>query len=532
MRITLCGAAQTVTGSCFWIKTDNLSFLVDCGMFQGPREVREKNEEDFLFNPAEIDFVLLTHAHIDHSGLIPRLFKQGFKGKIICTSATADLCGIMLPDSGHIQEMEIEWRNRKRARLGEPPIEPLYTAAEAHECLNLFDPVVYHEMRELGTGVRVRFVDAGHILGSAIIELWVEEDSKTSKLVFSGDLGQNNQPIIRDPSMIEEADYVFVESTYGTRNHEDRKTRREQLLKFITESVRSGGNLVIPAFAVGRTQDLLYHINILQNEGKIPSLPVFIDSPMAISATETFRQHAECFDRETAQLLYEGESPFELANLNFTRTVDESRAINEVANGAVIISASGMCEAGRILHHLKHNLWRPESHILFVGYQAEGTLGRRILEGAEFVKLFGEEVAVKAQIHSIEGFSAHADQQGLLSWLSGFSKPPKKIFLVHGEPDTMALWGKIVETEIGVATVIPAYGDSYDLGQEELIQESITSPFKLKQALLRTVHNLEADIAALRGRVQQQVETMEPNSMERLMEFIKEIQSNLYKVGK
>src|SRR5690554_573099 len=392
MKIVFHGAAKTVTGSCFQITSEHSNILVDCGMFQGSSGERDLNHRPFPFNPGEIDAVILTHAHIDHSGLIPRLCKQGFKGKIYATNATTDLCHIMLPDSGHIQEMEAEWHNKKRVRQGELPLSPLYTVEEAMAALEYFRPVHYGEEINIKDGVCVRFRDAGHILGSAIIEMWLTEGDNRAKVVFSGDLGQLNQPIIRDPARVEAADFVIVESTYGSRFHENSDDKLKLLEKVIIDTDASGGKLIIPSFAVGRTQDILYHIKKLLIEGRIPSLPVYIDSPMAISATETFRRNPQYFDDETNQLLRKGESPFEFTDLHFSRSTEESKALNEMDKKAIIISASGMCEAGRILHHLRHNLWRPEANILFVGYQAVGTLGRRILEGAKAVKIFGEEI--------------------------------------------------------------------------------------------------------------------------------------------
>lgn len=532
MQVTFCGAAKTVTGSCFWIKTEKLDFLVDCGMFQGSKEEREKNRREFLFNPGEIRYVLLTHAHIDHSGLIPRLYQQGFKGEVIATHATKDLAGVMLPDSGHIQEMDAEWRSRKKARQGEPPVEPLYTAAEAAQCLQHFISVGYGEIFELGPGVKVRFADAGHILGSAIIEVWVEEKEETTKLVFTGDLGQSNQPIIRNPQLIENADVVFIESTYGTRKHENKEDRLEQLRGIILESINSGGNLIIPSFAVGRTQDILYHINLLQKDGKIPAVPVYIDSPMAVSATEIFRQHNECFDWETVKLLRGGDSPFEFPTLQYVRGVEESRALNTSPGGSIIISASGMCEAGRILHHLKHNLWRAESHVLFVGYQAIGTLGRRLLEGATVVKLFGEEIRVQAKIHNIDGFSAHADQDGLLQWLKGFRKPPRQIYLVHGESETMEGWAPVVRKELGVTPVVPAWGDSYELtGYSSMLLQTMQRAVDQKRVLQQMLKNVEFDYLNLKNRVQQQLSEMDSKAVEKLAKHLHDLQSKINKVG-
>jgi metallo-beta-lactamase family protein len=463
MQISFCGAAQTVTGSCYLVETASQRFVVDCGMFQGSKELRSLNRQQFRFNPGELNFMLLTHAHIDHSGLIPKLCKLGFKSPIYATKATVDLSRITLPDSGHIQELEIVWRNRKNIRRGLPEEEPVYTAADALACLEFFKAVDYRIEFEPAPGIRVRFSDAGHILGSAIIEIWVQEGDITTKVAFSGDLGQQNQPIIQDPTVITAADYLLVESTYGDRFHEDNLDRIQLLKRIILEAVGSHGNLIIPSFAIGRTQDLLYHLRILLLDGQIPPLPVYIDSPMAVSVTEIYRNNPGYYDAPTLEMLKSGHSPFEFRELHYIRTAEESMALNETAKGAIIISAGGMCEGGRILHHLKHNLWRPEAHVLFVGYQAEGTLGRRLLEGAKVVKIFGEEVNVQARVHSIGGFSAHADQNGLLDWLQGFTTKPRRIFIVHGESTAQQTLAALVEKKLGVATQIPTLGEVLSL---------------------------------------------------------------------
>ena len=501
MKITFCGAAGAVTGSCYLVETGRCRFIVDCGMFQGSKEIRNLNEHDFLFNPADLDFMLLTHAHIDHSGLIPKLVKSGFSNKIFATKATVELCRIMLPDSGHIQEMEIEWRNRKRARKGQPPMEPLYTSFDAVNCLSLFQAVNYREEFKPVPEITVRFLDAGHILGSALIEIYINEEGTTTKIVFSGDLGQKDQPIIQDPSYVSNADYVLIESTYGNRLHEDSEDRVRQLKRMIIESVESGGNLVIPAFAVGRTQDLLYHIRTLLLKGEIPRIPVYIDSPMAISVTEIYRDNPGYYDEPTLKMLADKQSPFEFNNLHFTRTVEDSRRINNIAKGAIIISASGMCDAGRILHHLKHNLWRPESHVLFVGYQAEGTLGRRLLEGAKVVKIMGEEIGVRAQIHSIGGFSAHADQGGLIDWLKGFQQISRGIFITHGESGAQNELAALIRQKLGIEPTIPVWGGEYELNATAHLQK-LPQPAMANFTLDRTVTDLEHSVLNLRRQIE------------------------------
>jgi metallo-beta-lactamase family protein len=507
MKITFCGAVGTVTGSCYLIETEQHRFIVDCGMFQGSKEIRSLNEREFLFNPGDLDFVLLTHAHIDHSGLIPKLVKNGFSKTIFATKATVELCRIMLPDSGHIQEMELEWRNRKRARKGQPLLEPLYTSLDARNSLRFFQAVNYQEEFRPVPEITVRFLDAGHILGSAIIEIYVTEGRTTTKLVCSGDLGQKNQPIINDPTYVLDADYLLIESTYGNRLHEEVEERVRQLRRMIIESVESGGNLIIPAFAVGRTQDLLYHIRKLLLKGEIPRIPVYIDSPMAVSATEIYRDSPGYYDEPTLKMLADNQSPFEYNNLHFIRTVDESRRLNEIAKGTIIISASGMCEAGRILHHLKHNLWRPESHVLFVGYQAEGTLGRRLLEGAKVVKIMGEEIGVRAQIHSIGGFSAHADQAGLLDWLGAFQKMPRGIFITHGENGAQKELAALISRNFGITPSIPAWGEEYELNAVVHRQKQL-QPAMASFILDRTVTDLEHSVLNLRHQI-------EDNSLEK-----------------
>ncbi|MGI6703292.1 MAG: MBL fold metallo-hydrolase RNA specificity domain-containing protein [Clostridia bacterium] len=470
MKVTFLGGAEIVTGSCFLIETEKKKFLVDCGLFQGKEE--DLNKVPFDFDINSIDFVVLTHAHIDHSGRIPKLVKDGFRGPIYATKATADLCAIMLPDSGHIQEMETEWLNRKRTRAGKELVEPLYTAEDARQSLQYFKHTFYGDVIGIGDSISMRFNDAGHILGSSIVEIWIEQSGKKIKLVFTGDIGQNNQPILRDPTIIKEADYLFIESTYGNRLHENFVDRVGKLHEIIDKTVRRGGNVIIPSFAVGRTQELLYHLNGLKEDRDneyLKGVKVFIDSPLAISATQIFVDNPQCYDEETVKLLKSGDNPFEFDDLYFTRTAEESMRINEITGGAVIISASGMCEAGRIKHHLKYNLWRPEASIVFVGYQAVGTLGRAIEDGAQKVKIFGDEIGIAAEIHKIEGFSGHADRDGLLDWLSGFTRKPRKVFMVHGEKDSARDFAKTVTQRLGIETVVPVMGETIDIGLTKVI---------------------------------------------------------------
>ena len=475
MKISFLGATKIVTGSNFLIETKNTKFLIDCGMFQGNKSINRMNYEPFGFDPKKIDFMVLSHAHIDHSGRIPKLVKEGFNGDIYCTKATADLCSIMLPDSGHIQEMENEWDNRKRKRSGEKLREPLYTVKEAEESLRYFRPVLYDQKIEVNEEIVLRFRDAGHILGSSIIELWIKEDNEEAKLVFSGDLGRKDRPILRDPSLIEETDYLIIESTYGNRLHPPSKDDAKKLISIINTTARRGGNVVIPSFAVERAQDIIYELNkyyteYIKNEDQVfLKVPVYIDSPLTVSATEIFLRNPDCFDEESLKLIKIGNNPLDFPNLKFTKTTEESKQLNIIKESKVIISASGMCTAGRIKHHLKHNLWRRESSIVFVGYQAEGTLGRRIKEGEKVVKIFGEEIRVNAEIYSLEGFSGHADRDGLMWWMRSFKNKPKKIFIVHGEEQSTKEISKRIEEELKIKTHIPELGESLFIEGENVL---------------------------------------------------------------
>lgn len=468
MKIQFCGATTGVTGSCHLITAGEHKILLDCGQFQGGRVQDELNYEDFPFDPAEVEVVILSHAHIDHCGRIPLLVKRGFRGKIYCTDATADLLDIMLKDSGYIHEKEAEWQNRKNSRAGRPMVEPLYTAQDAEDAMKFVQPVLYDQLVELNDEIRIVFNDAGHILGSAITELWVTEDDSVSKIVFSGDLGVMDRPILRDPTMIRKADYVIMESTYGNRLHTENAMDVRKLMNIIRDTALRGGNTVIPSFAVGRTQELIYELNrVIDNDSEyrqaFKDLMVYVDSPMAQNATEAFKRNAQVFDEETRDCISRGDNPLEFKNLKFTRSSEESQWLNVDSKPKVIISASGMCEAGRIRHHLKHNLWNEKSSIVFVGYQAEGTLGRALVDGAQEVTLFGEKVQVKARIHNLEGFSGHADRNGLMAWLRGFRQTPKQIFLVHGEPDVKNAFAQTIKEELGYDAVTVNVNAEYEL---------------------------------------------------------------------
>ncbi len=452
------GAAGTVTGSCYLLENGRHRLLVDCGLFQGSKAIKERNYGPFPFNPADIEALVLTHAHIDHCGLIPKLYQQGFQCLTFTTPASVELASALLPDSGHIQEMEVERKNRKNSRAGRPLLSPIYTAAQAAACMKYFQAVDYQEEKEILPGFRLRLQDAGHILGSAIAEIWVQDGEEEVKITFSGDLGNQGQPIVNDPTPVAATDYLVIESTYGDRRHSVQGDKVESLKEIILQTMRKGGNLIIPAFAVERTQDLLYALNILLRQGAIKPDSIYLDSPLAVTATEIFCRHQDLYDEETKDLSNNGTTcPFYLPGLHLSRTAEESMAINKIPGGAIIISASGMCDAGRIKHHLKHNLWRPEATILLVGYQAAGTLGRRLLEGEKRVRIHGEEVAVRAKIINLDGFSAHADQAGLLKWLQSFTSPPRRVFVTHGEEEAARELARLINTNLGLAAEVPRW---------------------------------------------------------------------------
>lgn len=496
MKITFLGATKMVTGSNFLVEGAGKKFLVDCGMYQGGDRDEMQNHEPFAYDVNEIDFMLLTHAHIDHSGRIPKLYKEGYRNPVITTKATRDLCSIMLPDSGHIQEQEIEWRNRKRMREGKEALPPLYTAQDAIDTMEIFKPVNYDEIIEIDPNIYVRFNDAGHMLGSAIIEIWVKEDGKETKAVFTGDLGNNDIPLLSSPTMIDNCDYLVMESTYGGRLHIRNDEKANLFLNIVSETLDKGGTVVIPSFAVGRTQEILYELNNLKDAqdseefkkkyATLMKAPVYVDSPLAISATEVFRENANLFDEETQALIERGDNPLEFPGLQFTRTADESKALNEKNESAIIISASGMCEVGRIKHHLKHNLWDPNSTVLFVGYQAPGTLGRRIVDGEKVVRIFGEEIAVNARIEYIEGYSGHADQEWLMNFIYSFITKPKHVFLVHGEPNGQEILKAKIEEEAKLPVIIPEYGQTYTL-DDNLTMEQTVAPIAIQSSAKREV---------------------------------------------
>ncbi len=474
MKIKFTGAAGTVTGSCHYIEIEDKKILLDCGLFQGKKEVEELNYEELQFNPAEIDYLFLSHSHIDHSGRIPLLVKKGFKGKIYATKPASDLCSIMLMDSAHIQEVEAEWKTRKALRKGEEEVKPLYNTKDAEDSLKYFKPILYNQKVEIDENITLRFKDAGHILGSAIIELWIKENGQEEKLVFTGDLGMKNKPILRNPETIEECDYLIIESTYGNRLHEEVEKRTEKLVDILVDTVKKNGTVVIPSFAVGRTQDIIYELNKYYDGHEtettkiLKDIPVFIDSPLATKATEIFNKNPQAFDEEARGYIMKGDNPLFFKNLHFTQSVDESKALNISTEPKIIISASGMCEAGRIRHHLKHNLWRNNAAVVFVGYQADGTLGQRLKDGEKEVKILGEEIKVNANIYSIEGFSGHGDRDDLIAWLKELKSAPKKTFIVHGEEDAREDFAETVKTELGIDTIIPKKDEEFEVTLEKV----------------------------------------------------------------
>ena len=483
MKLSFFGADQCVTGSCHCLEVNGKRILVDCGLQQGRDEI---NNAELPFAPNTIDCVLITHAHIDHSGRVPMLIKQGFQGRIITTRLTADLLDIMLADSAHIQESDAEWKNRKAERSGAPKVEPIYTLEDAARVREFLTPCEYGERIDLFEGVTAEFTDAGHLLGSAIITVDATENGETRRLVFSGDLGNIQQPIIRDPSPIAGADYVVMESTYGDRNHAEIWSYTDELAEIIDKTIGRGGNVVIPSFAVGRTQELLYFIREIKDAGLVksnPDFPVYIDSPLAKKATTIFVGDLRGYlDEDALELVQDGTHMFNFTNLRMTETSEESKALNMDTTPKVIISASGMCDAGRIRHHLKHNLWRSESSIVFVGFQGEGTLGRTLLEGASKVKLFGEEIAVNAEIVNFKGLSSHADRDHLMAWIEGFKAPkPQHVFVVHGDREVAPFFAQTVEG-MGFTAHAPQYTEVYDLIADKVIEPGYLPERKKKSA--------------------------------------------------
>ncbi|MFH1920577.1 MAG: MBL fold metallo-hydrolase [Planctomycetota bacterium] len=466
MKLQFLGATRQVTGSRYCLEAGGATVLVDCGMFQ-EREHRDRNWEPSPVPADRIDAVVLTHAHLDHCGLVPKLVQEGFRGPILATSASADLVEVILRDSAEIQMEDAAYKRRrhqKEGRQAKHPEVPLYTTKDVEQALPLVKTVPYERAEKINGNVWVTFHDAGHILGSAVVEITVCQGERLQRVVFSGDLGQWDRPILRDPTLLGEADFVVMESTYGDRDHDNHESIQSQLERVINETIRGGGNVVIPTFAVERAQEVMFYLSRLVRGNRIPDVPVFLDSPMAVDVTEIFRRHRECFDEETWQMISSGEPPLRFPGLSMVRSVEQSKAINKLRSPAIIMAGSGMCTGGRIKHHLRQNITRPESTLLFVGYQVRGTLGRQILEGNPEVRIHGRTSPVRARVEQIHGFSGHADRNSLLRWLAAFKPPPRRLFLTHGEEEATLSLADRVRDELGLPADVPEYQQEVELG--------------------------------------------------------------------
>jgi metallo-beta-lactamase family protein len=464
-KLSFLGATQNVTGSRFLLEVDKTRLLVDCGLYQ-ERHLRARNWEPFPVQPASIDAVLLTHAHLDHCGLLPKLVREGFKGPILCTPATAEITQIVLADSGHLQEEDAEYKRRrheKEGRKGTYPEVPLYTAEDALACTPLFKPVKYGQTAQLDGGLEATFYDAGHILGSSMIKVKFPLNGQQRTVLFSGDIGRPNRPIVRDPTIFDQADYVLLESTYGDREHQPTEDVEDAIGKVINSTIQAGGNIIVPSFAIERSQEILYYVNALLRAKKIPHIPIILDSPMATNVTEVFKNHPELYDDQMAKLMRDKNSPFSFPDLKITRATEESKAINFITETVMVIAGSGMCTGGRIKHHLVNNISQPENTIMFVGYQAVGTLGRSIVDGIKEVRILGQKRKVEARVTQIHGFSSHADRTEILKWLTEFKKTPQAIFLVHGEPDSAQNFSDYINEKTGWKTYVPTYQDEFVL---------------------------------------------------------------------
>ena len=531
MNITFYGAAQEVTGSCHMVEVAGHKFLIDCGLFQGSLTDQMLNYEDFPFNIQEVEFVILTHAHIDHSGRIPKLYKAGYKNPVYCTSATRELCKIMLPDSGHIQENEIEWVNRKRMRAGKKPNDPIYTEQDAIDCLEIFKGLEYNVPVKINDDISFVLKDAGHMLGSAIVELYLKEDGKEKKVVFTGDLGNKNLPIINDPVNIDSADVLVMESTYGDRLHSSIVDQSSKFIQIILDTIRRGGNVIIPSFAVGRTQELLYEINKYLTDDRIKEelskIPVYVDSPLAVNATRIFASQHSYYDEEALSYLLKGDNPLVFDNLHLIETSEESQALNDDPEPKIIISASGMCEVGRIKHHLKHNLYRSECTVLFVGYQAEGTLGRKIMNGEPLVKIFGEEIAVKAEIKSLDAFSGHADRDGLLGWVAAMKKKPEQIFIVHGELEAQNVLKEYIQQGFKINAINPAYQEQYDV-DGTLLSDGKNSYKATRYNILELMTSLKEEVDTMTNNVKRNLKSdVDTEYLQNIVEKLKDVQDSI-----
>jgi metallo-beta-lactamase family protein len=509
VKVTCLGGVESVTGSTFLVQgPKGKKILVDCGLFQGGRQIEMRNSQAWGFDPKEISHLFLSHAHIDHSGRIPKLVKDGFRGKIITTPPTADLCQIMLLDSAHVQEMDAQWQTRKNKRQSKKTIEPLYTTKDAEESLKYFYPTERKQIITVEPGMRACFRDAGHVLGSSFLELWIEDAGKEIKIVFSGDLGQKDQLIVNNADIVTDADYLFVESTYGDRLHRSFEESKDELFEAIQYALSHGQKVIIPAFALERTQEILYILGEFYRNGKLPDIPVYLDSPLAIKATEIFRKNKKYYDEGARAIVDQGFDPFNMPNLRFTPTTEESIAINSASGPAIVIAGSGMCNAGRIKHHLKHNLWRDGASIVFVGFQAKGSLGRKIVDGERRVKVLREDVTVKAKVFTIGGFSAHADQNDLMEWVGNFRTSRPKIFVVHGETKASETLANLIQEKFRLSARIPKWKETLTfVPREKVFLEA--PPIETYQIMQDAIYDMENEIAALRSRLEKKTEISE-----------------------
>lgn len=529
IKVTCFGAARSVTGSNYLVETSSgAKFLIDCGLFQGSKEIERHNLADWGYNPKVINNLILTHAHIDHSGRIPKLVKDGFNGRIIASHPTADLCRVMLLDSAHVQEMEAEWQTRKNRRQAKNPTQPLYTKIDAEKSLEFLYPVELDQMLDIEPGIRIRLRNSGHVLGSSAVELWIRNGSTETKIVFSGDLGKQDQLIVKDPFKIEEADHLFIESTYGNRLHRNFEASKAEFLEAIRYAISNREKVIIPAFALERTQEILYLLGEFSRSGEIPQIPIFLDSPLAIRATQIFRKYRTELDEDTQSLVERGLDPFDIPNLRMTLTAPESMKINEYKGSAIIISANGMCTAGRIKHHLKHNLWRPGASLVIVGFQGEGTTGRQIVEGAKSVRIFGEKVAVRARVFTIGGFSAHADQADLLNWISHFNtKPAPKVFVIHGEPVSIDSFSNRIRKQFGFEVYAPRMREALILEHGKKVSEILPGPETgdIEKERLELTASLENEFDRIKKYLADSTKAISQDDIDKLREIREELQT-------
>jgi metallo-beta-lactamase family protein len=529
MKVKFLGAAREVTGSCFIIETDQARFAVDCGMHQGGADVETRNWDTEAYDPSHIDFFLITHAHIDHSGLLPRMVQNGFKGPVYATEPTGELIKILLLDSAHIQETDAKSKTRRMQRNGRTEkSEPLYSTPDAEAVSPLIKKITYNQNFTPAAGIKINFQDAGHILGAAILELFIEENGTSTKLVFSGDIGRRHQLLMEDPVTISDADYLFMESTYGDRDHKGEEDSLNEMAEAIQYSYSRGEKIIIPAFAVERTQEMLYSLYLLDIKGKLPKdMPVFLDSPLAIKATEIFRRHHTYLDADTQNILKNGEDPLDLPQLKFSSSTEQSMRINEMEGSAIVISASGMCNAGRIRHHLRHNLWRPGASIVFVGFQAQGTPGRKIVEGAKKIRIFNEDIAVKAKIWTIGGFSAHAGQRQLLDWLGHFQNKKMPVYLVHGEAGAQDTLASLIRERLGFEVAIPEYLEEINIKAGTRPQEvKKPRPSRPPLELAPLLADLKAKIDYINARVDK-IQSLPESEQQEVIQLLRQVNQNM-----